>query len=543
MAPGDFIGPYRILAEISRLPFSMTYLVEQPVQGTATPLFLTIWPDIHLRSPEEKAAFAQACQQIKGLQANAFPLLEGGVEQEAPYLLLPEQEASQKQVARINQQLQKSEPSAAGAVFLRAVQGVPSPRAVKTARWARTAREKGSRIPRRVWVGALTALLILSCCTWWVHLGVPASGATLTLAPMSMHVQQTLEVVVYAQPDQQGDILGRAITSTTTAQTRTGRATGKVDHAATVASGEVVISNITLNGSDSEDVGASTLTSRSGVDIDLDAFTARQGATITVPAHADQAGSRGNISANNINFSIVICAPYDFLCNSPVGHAFAHNPHAFTGGQNAFTQTVVQQSDINGLAQPLIDQLTPGAREQVSQQVAQHLQPGERAAMPAPQCTPTVKSTPPLNAAATTFSVSVTVTCYQLIYAQRDFLPGVIHAQGLQANSKYAEGYRLAGEMIAGAPVFSATDASRQTVTLQVKANSIWAYRADQGDQARMAEQIVGQTTDDAKALLLDTYSGRIHDVIFALEGFGGKLPTDARAIRIITQSPEGLHA
>jgi hypothetical protein len=74
-----------------------------------------------------------------------------------------------------------------------------------------------------------------------------------------------------------------------------------------------------------------------------------------------------------------------------------------------------------------------------------------------------------------------------------------------QAGRMLSPKRRCNNQILAETPVFSATDASHQTITLKVKANSIWAYQADLGDQARVAAQIIGKTTHDAKALLLDT--------------------------------------
>ncbi|HEY7349873.1 MAG TPA: hypothetical protein VH599_16265 [Ktedonobacterales bacterium] len=543
MAPGDFIGPYRILAETSRLASSVTYLVEHPVQDTATPLFLTVWPAVHLRSLKEKHDFAQACEQIKRLPAPSFPLLESGVDQETPYILLPEQEAGQERIALIDQQLQKSQSSEAEAVFLRAVQGAPPPRPSWLPGWARAAKEKGSRVPKGAWVGVFAALLIISCCGWVAHVSLPASGATLTVTPKSTHVQQTLFVAVSTQPNQNGDIHGQAITYTTPAQTRTGKATGKAHHAATKATGSVVISNISLNGSSEDLIGASTVASLSGVDIVIDGFTAREGATITVPAHAERAGSGGNISAYDINFTVQFCRQSDVLCNNPTGQAHVQNPRTFTGGHNAFDQTIVQQSDIDTLAQPLIPQLTASAQEQLSQLVAQQKQPDDQAALPTPECTPTIRPNHKISTAATTVTVQVSVTCYQILYAQADFIPGVVHAQEQQTRSKYFVGYRLVGDMLASTPVFATTDAVQQTATLRVDANSIWAYQLDDNDKAMMAEEIVEQTPDAAKVLLLAKFSSIIQDVTFALQGFGGKLPTDAGAIHFSTQPVPGLRA
>jgi hypothetical protein len=72
-------------------------------------------------------------------------------------------------------------------------------------------------------------------------------------------------------------------------------------------------------------------------------------------------------------------------------------------------------------------------------------------------------------------------------------------------------------------------------------ANSIWAYHLDEAVKARMANLIAGETTEEAKTLLLDQYAGRLADVTFTLQGFGGKLPTEAGAIHLVAQAIAGL--
>jgi hypothetical protein len=42
------------------------------------------------------------------------------------------------------------------------------------------------------------------------------------------------------------------------------------------------------------------------------------------------------------------------LCSSPDGDAHAQNPKPFTGGSDARDEMFVQQTDIDGLAQPLV---------------------------------------------------------------------------------------------------------------------------------------------------------------------------------------------
>jgi hypothetical protein len=541
MAPGDFFGPYRVLAEQSRGASSVTYLVEHPDRGTATPLVLTVWPDVHLRSPEEERAFAEVCEQVSTEHGAPFHPHSFGAMQETPYLVLASGEASEEQIALIGERLQSSPSPADSTEFPGTAQGTAPPRAGTRSERVAGAGGKRRRVSGRAWAGTIATFLLVLACAGILHVTEPASGATVILTPNSRLVQQTVPVVIFTRPEGNGDLRGRAISYTSPAETRAGKATGKVHHEASTASGEVVISRIKLNGSSSEDVGSSQLTSNSGVDIVMDGFTATQGDTVVVQAQAAQEGASGNIAAYDLNFSIDICGPYDFLCSYPDGTAYVQNTKAFTGGQDAYDESVVQQSDIDALAQPLIGQMTADARQQLSLLVPEQMRPGEHAVLPAPECTPNVKPDHPVGTGATTLTVSVSVTCYQIAYAQQDFLPGVVHAEAVQVAQQYGSAYALVGDLIAGSPVYNSTSAEQQTATIAVKARSIWAYQVDATLKARIAREILGKTQEDARALVLNQKD--IEDVRFALEGFGGKLPTEESDIQFAVQPVRGLRA
>lgn len=549
IAPGDFIGPYRVLAEISRLSSSVTYLVEHPAQGLAAPAFLTIWPEIHLRSLEEDIAFTQACQKIKEEQADAFPLLASGVENENPYVLLSEQ-AGQQGIALIDQRLQEIESSNAPTMFPQDRQEAPQPqpqetpqpqpRAFPLPRWLTPSRIMGTR-RGRTWAGALAALLIVSVAITVLYSVEPASAATITLLPKSRHVQQSLQVLVFTQPNQVGDIRGQLISYTTPTQTQTGQATGTIHHDATYAKGSVVISQISLNAGGSAAIGASTLDSYSGVSIVLQPFTAVDGGTVTVTAQAKNPGSGENISAYDIDFPVDLCNSFDILCAHPIGSAYAQNPSPFTGGQDASDQPVVMQSDIDTVTNALTTQLTTSAQAGLAPLLAQQIQPGEQMALPTPQCTTTIQADHQTGDLAATITVSGTATCFQIVYAQQDFLPGVIHAQQQQVDAAYGQGYSLVGAMLAAPPTLESAGVTG-TATLLVKTNSIWVYQVDDALKTQIAQQMVGKTQSDARSLLLHLHAG-IQDVTFALQGFGSKLPTDARAIRVAAKAVAGLRA
>lgn len=560
IAPGDFIGPYRVLAEVSRFSSSVTYLVEHPAQGLAAPAFLTIWPEIHLRSLEEDLAFTQACQKIKEEQIDAFPLLASGVENETPYLLLSEQQAGQQGIALLDQRLQEIVSSTAPTEFPQDRQEAPQPqetpkpprvfgggrlrplgaRTFSLPGWLTPSRIMGTR-RGRIWAGALAALLITSVAISMLYIALPASAAAITLLPKSRHVQQSLLVEVYTQPNQVGDIHGQLISYTTPTQTQSAQATGTIHHDATKAKGSVVISQISLNAGGSTSIGASTLDSYSGVSIILDQFTAVDGGTVTVAAQAENPGSGGNISAYDIDFPVNLCNSFDILCAHPIGSAYAQNTAPFTGGQDASDQPVVMQSDIDTVTNALTTQLTTSAQAGLTQLLAQQVQPGEQTALPTPQCTPTIQADHQANDVAPTITVSGTVTCFQILYAQQDFLPGVIHAQQQQVDAAYGQGYSLEGAMLAAPPTLESAGVTG-TATLLVKTNSIWVYQVDDALKTQVAQQSVGKTQSDARSLLLHLHAG-IQDMTFALQGFGSKLPMDARAIRVTVQAVAGLRA
>jgi hypothetical protein len=543
VAPGDFIGPYRVLAEISRLASRVTYLVEHPAQGPAAPAFLTIWPEILLRSPEEVHAFSEACQKIKEEQAGAFPLLASGVEHEIPYLLLSEQQTGQPGIALIDQRLGEIGSGTAPSPFPQDGQEGPQPQP-KPRAFLRPVRLAPSRIMGtrrgRFWAGVVSAFVIASVAITALYSIEPASAATVTLLPKSRHIQQSLQVLVFTQSDQVGDIRGQLISYTTPTQTQTAQATGTIHQDATYAKGSVVISQISLNAGGSTDIGASTLDSNSGVSIVLEPFTAVDGGTVTVAAQAKDSGSAGNLSAYDIDFPVDLCTAFDVLCAHPIGQAYAQNPNSFTGGQDASDQPVVMQSDIDTVTSTLSAELTSSAKAGLAPLLAQYVQPGKQTALPTPECTPTIQADHQAGDIAPTVTVSGTVTCYQIVYAQQDFLPGVIHAQQQQVDDAYGQGYSLVGAMLAAPPTFQSTAGTG--ATLLVKTNSIWVYQVDDVLKAQVSRQIVGKTQSDARGLLLHLHAD-IQAVTFGLQGFGSKLPTDARAIHVTVQAVAGLRA
>jgi len=115
----------------------------------------------------------------------------------------------------------------------------------------------------------------------------------------------------------------------------------------------------------------------------------------TVPAHAVQAGSIGNIPAEDMTQEHGCC-----------GGGGLTNKQPFTGGQDAQTYTVVQQSDIDGAAEPLKTATAQTATANIQQQLRtnEHLVGNT-------QCTSNVTSDYNAGDRATQVTVTVATTC------------------------------------------------------------------------------------------------------------------------------------
>src|SRR5205807_2886866 len=124
---------------------------------------------------------------------------------------------------------------------------------------------------------------------------------------------------------------------------------------------------------------------------------------VTVSAHDVNVGASGNIMA--LDFNNVQC------CGS--SSVLVSNPTAFSGGQDPQKYTAVQQSDVDGAANPLKSPLTQSAMSSLQGQKHANEQFVTR-----PQCTTTVTSNPPVGAKASSVTVTVTAKCSAEVYDQ-----------------------------------------------------------------------------------------------------------------------------
>lgn len=362
----------------------------------------------------------------------------------------------------------------------------------------------------------------------WLITVLPAATASVTMTPASQHLTKTYNIeAVTGTPDaSQHQVQAHVLSFTTKALSKTVKATGQGHQVATWATGTLTFSGA----SGTEDIRAgAAITGSSGVEVSLltDASIS-PGKTITVKAHAVYAGSGGNIPAYDID-------GWYYWNPNPSISFYVQNTGAFTGGQDAYDYTYVQQSDIDGATAPLVSQLTSAAQAAVQQQVHANEQFAS-----APVCTPNIKANHKADDKAGDVTVTVTVTCKGEVYDVQ--AARAMAADWLRSDAATQPGahYALVGDTVIGTPQVVAT--SSGVVTLNVSAEGIWAYQLSDSQKQLMAQVIAGKPLTDAVALLLKE-EGVSHVTITTDGGWGSALPTTPGDIKFTVSPVQGLQA
>ena len=387
--------------------------------------------------------------------------------------------------------------------------------------------------PRRWKLIALIAFIVLLVggsapfLIFWLTTVLPATGATVTVTPVRQHLSKnyTMYAVTGAPDVAQNQTQARVLSVTTKAQSKTVKATGTGHQDAAQAEGKVTISPI----SGTVPVGNLQIPGNSGVNVIVDVTKSISSGSQAFDAYAVKTGSGGNIPAYDIDSS------YQLVVNANVKF-YAQNTQAFTGGQDAHDYTFVEQSDIDGAATPLVDQLTSDAQTAVQQQV----QANEQFAS-TPECTPNIKANHKANDRVTAVTVTVTVTCKGEVYNAQAAQP---LASGLlkgDAASQLGAHYALIGDMVIGTPQAVTTD-EHGTVTLNVSAEGTWVYQFSDAQKHSFAQLIAGKSLADAQTLLRKQ-EGINKVSISTTGGWGHALPTSVNDIKFTIVAAPGSQA
>jgi VCBS repeat-containing protein len=391
----------------------------------------------------------------------------------------------------------------------------------------------GSAPRRRRWWIALLVVLLVLLLGFLVYqpllnlIFVPKATVTITPASKELKNTYTITAVVGTPDAAQSQVQARVLFATSQTLQKTVNASGVANTPAMQATGTLTFYNTSPA---SKTVPAGTVfQGASGVPVVNDAAVTVPASVlpatgqITVSAHAVDAGSSGNIPANDLN--AVAC------CGTPA--VLVSNLTPFAGGADAQTSRYVEQSDIDGTAATLATSLTTKTQADLTKQI----QPGEQLAAP-PRCTPLISSDQAAGDMVDTVTVSTSVYCTGDVFDQRG-------AYGLAENLLTTDpalhpgtAYAPVGHIVTR--IQQATVNAQNVITLTVLAEGIWVYQFDATQLNTLRRLVVGKTQQDAQSVLLKQ-SG-VHQTSIQLTGVNeSTLPSDPKQIEVYVLSVPGM--
>ncbi len=361
-----------------------------------------------------------------------------------------------------------------------------------------------------------------------VPFGTPM--ATVTITPISADLKnQYLITGVTGTPDPaQREVQARLLNATPQSQTKTAQATGHGQTAGVQARGTITFTHsvnswqTVLKGTVFPVQGGLQVITDEAVSLPpTDAF---HPVSRTGSAHVVQAGSVGNLPPRAVNQS----------CCSTDGSIFATSS-AFTGGQDPQTFVFVQQSDIDGVANPLKASLAQQAQQQFHSQIRS----GEQL-ISQPKCNASVKSDHQAGDHASSVTVTVTATCTGEAYDARGALQMGATLLSQEAAKSPGTGYALAGQIVTTISGAAVIDARSGRLSITVNAEGIWAYQFSAASKQSLARLIAGKSKSEALRLLQAQTGVKSADIQL-MHSSGDLLPTDPGQITITVVSVPGL--
>lgn len=385
------------------------------------------------------------------------------------------------------------------------------------------------RIRRRVLLGVLVLLSLGLIAALYVNaqggVGKILPGnlsATVTITPAS-HLEQN-NYIITGIPGGTTDttkrqVAARLLTQTSPTKTATGKATGSIP--ARQASGTLTFVNSTGSGIT---LGTTVLTGKDGVQVRFNGpvFVPALSSSTPVGAVAVNSGTAGNIPALDIAQS---------CCASGIG---VKNPSPFTGGQDGILNSVIQQKDIDGAANPLITSLSESTRAALQKDVKSN----ERAVDGSFQCKSQVTHDHNVGDQAKTVNVNVSVTCNEEVYdatAALQMAMGFLQQQA-QSDPALNSQYALDGQIVTGVLADSVTSAEGQ-VNLEVHARGLWVYQFNDQLQHNMKQSLVRLPKAQAQNVLQHQVGVAAARIVISS---GSVMPDNADAIALVIQQLPG---
>lgn len=352
-------------------------------------------------------------------------------------------------------------------------------------------------------------------------IGGPPS-AKITITPKSSDLANRYDLLAVTGTPNSGnrEVQARVLTARDS-KSGQGNATGSI--AAKQAAGPLRFLNTGISG---QTISGGTLTGADGVRVSFGGpiFVPVTGsASITVTGVAVNAGAAGNIGAFDINTTCCVSG----------GSIHVSDPSGFGGGQDAKPNSVIQQSDIDGAAQPLIASLKQSLQANVQGQVAKN----EQVVPNTFNCTQTQTADHKAGDIAPVVHVTVNVTCTEEVF-DRDGALSMARSLLIQkAGTDLGPQYSLVGQIITSIQQATPVSANGQ-VALLVPAEGIWVYQFPASVQNGLKTKIKNLPKAQAQDTLLAQPG--VAQVQIDLST-GNTLPTDVQQITIIIKNITGL--
>jgi hypothetical protein len=369
------------------------------------------------------------------------------------------------------------------------------------------ARPRGRRRRRAIIATLITLLLIILVLLFFF----PRPTATVTLTPASKPLSNAFTIPIATNllsSPQQGSQTGTPKVLTIPGTHATGILTFKnyTLHWLTIPAGTLV-TDIT---------GQQVVTDR---DLLVPPDPPIVPGIASVSAHAEKVGQSGNIQAMSIAKPCCLAGIYVL------------NGSAFSGGVDDQKAPIVQQSDIDKVANILKTSLMQKALADIQSQ----LKPGEQLVNATPRCSPKVTSNPGVGASVPSFKVNVSLACSDAAYNSQIARPQAEDLLKQMVAQQFGPGFNLVGNI--ATTIESATPGKNGGVDVVVSASGTWKYQFTDAQKSDMAKHIARATIDNAKSWLLQQRgvvgaSISVRGPIIDLSG-GNVVPDDLRAITI----------
>jgi len=278
----------------------------------------------------------------------------------------------------------------------------------------------------------------------------------------------------------QRQVAARVLSAHSGTKQGTGNATGSVP--ATAARGTLTFQNV---GGTGLTLGTTVLTGSDGVQVKFfgPVFVPATGsASATTTGYVINPGAAGNIRALDIQGN---------CCSANI---FVKNLSAFTGGQDAQPNSVIQRNDIDNAAKPVTADLQTSTRNALQQQVKNN----ERIVDGSFGCKSTATSDHQAGDRAKAVTVSVSVTCTEEVF---DFTAAQQIASGLLPKGTNLTGYSLVGSVTTHLVNSSQVSAQGQ-VSITIHAEGKWVYRFTDQLKQEIRSKLVNHTKDQALNIL-----------------------------------------